>query len=125
MKSIAFTGMFVSLVLSTSASAECISCQIHKQGGAYLGSYQAPLYPATPYYGRRNYRNYGYGGYPGGGQGSLRHSCGPDGRCVTSYRGNASDIQHLPQINRQIQQTRPSRMHINPQPRPVPLPSTR
>ena len=120
MKIITTMGMIIGLALSTSSSAECVSCQIHKQGGAYLGSYQAPVYPATSYYGGR-YPNYGYGGYPSYGQGSLRHTCGPDGRCVTSYRGNASDIQHLPQINRQIQQTRPSRMHINPRPRPVPL----
>ena len=122
MNSIIFTGMTIGLVLSASASAECVSCQIHKQGGAYLGSYQAPLYPATPYYGGHSYPSYGYGNhrYPGYGQGSLRHTCGPGGDCVTTYRGNASDIRHLPQINRQIQQTRPSKMYINPRPQPAP-----
>lgn len=125
MKSIIFTVMIFGLMMSASASAECISCQIHKQGGAYLGSYQAPLYPATPYYGGQRYPGYGYRRYPGYGQGSLRHTCGPGGDCVTSYRGNASDIQHLPQIDRQIRQTRPSKMYINPRPRPAPLPGTR
>jgi hypothetical protein len=120
MNKIIVTGLLTGLVLNTTAGAECVSCRIHKQGGAYLGSYAAPLYPAQPYYDGR-YPSYGYDGYPAYGQGSLQHRCGPGGRCVTTYRGTAADIRRLPQIDRQVRQTRPSRLYINPRPRAVPL----
>ena len=112
--------LIVFLLPPASAYADCVSCQIHKQGGSYIGSYAVPKYQTNRYYGNR-YPNYGYGSYPGYGQGSLKHRCGPDGNCATTYRGPASDINNLPRIDRQIRQTRPSRMYINPQPKAVPL----
>jgi len=90
-------------------------------GGGYGGGYAAPLYPATPYGG---YPGYGYGSYPGYGYGSgydqgyLKHRCGPEGGCVTTYKGPPGAIEYLPRIDRQIRQTRPSYIHIKPKPTP-------
>ena len=116
MNRITITGLLIGLAISTSAAGECVSCQIHKQGGAYLGSYQTPAYSYAPYYGGR-YPGYRYPGY---GHGSIRHRCGPDGNCTTTYRGPASDIQYLPRIDRQIRQTRPARIYIKPETSAVP-----
>lgn len=120
MKSAAPVMILLTAMTTSTAMADCVSCQIHKQGGTSLGSYAIPSYNTNRYYGRP-YHGYGYGAYPGYGQGSLKHRCGPEGNCSTTYRGPASDINYLPRIDRQIRQTRPSRMYINPRPKAVPL----
>ena len=102
------------LSFAGTAAAECVSCQIHRQGGATLGTYGAPLYPAYPY--GRVWPDYGYAdgsGYP---EGYLRHRCGPGGDCVTTYKGPASDIRQLPRIDRQMRQVQPRRSQIRPTP---------
>jgi hypothetical protein len=116
-------------ILNTAAMArECKSCQEHRNGGSITyGNVYAPggvyksggtYYPGGVYpsYGSNQY----YRGYRG--NGSLTQTCGAGSvsgdrnlsgsGCVTRYRGPASDIQYLPQINKQIRQSQPHRLRI-------------
>jgi len=118
-------------ILNTAAMArECKSCQEHRNGGSInYGNVYAPggVYQSGgTYYPGGVYPSYGYGNNQYNrryrGNGSLTQTCGAGSvsgdrnltgsGCVTRYRGPASDIQYLPQINKQIRQSQPHRLRI-------------
>ena len=116
------------LLNSSAVARECKSCQEHRNGGSITyGNVYAPggVYQSGgTYYPGGVYPSYGNNQYNRRyrGNGSLTQTCGAgsisgdrnlSGRgCVTRYRGPASDIQYLPQINKQIRQSQPHRLRI-------------